>query len=64
MPETRDEAHRLWKQVGLQYQNENENELKDQLDYLTEPPKYYPSNCECFLMGFFYIAKENMNIFF
>lgn len=46
MPDTREEAHRLWKQVGLQFQNENENDLKDQLDYLTEPPKYYPPQSE------------------
>lgn len=43
--ETREEAHRLWNQVGLQYQNENENDLKDQLDYLTTLPKYYPPHC-------------------
>jgi dynein assembly factor 5 len=40
--ETRTEAHQLWEKVGLQYANENEKDLKDQMDFLLEPPKYYP----------------------
>lgn len=46
VPETRDEAHKLFDAVGLQYQNENEKDLKDQMDYLTELPKYYPQHCK------------------
>ncbi|CAH0563466.1 unnamed protein product [Brassicogethes aeneus] len=40
--ETRVEAHLLWDKVGLQFQQENTKDLKDQLDYLTTMPKYYP----------------------
>ncbi|KAK5640753.1 hypothetical protein RI129_009300 [Pyrocoelia pectoralis] len=42
--ETRDKAHGLWQIVGLQYERENESDLKDQMDYLTTLPKYYPEN--------------------
>lgn len=31
---TRTEAHALWEKVGLQFQKENEKDLKDKLDYL------------------------------
>ncbi|KAF5289722.1 hypothetical protein FQA39_LY03639 [Lamprigera yunnana] len=40
--ETREKAHHLWEIVGLQFEKENENDLKDQMDYLTKLPKYYP----------------------
>jgi hypothetical protein len=46
--ETRTEAHQLWEKVGLQYANENEKDLKDQMDFLLEPPKYYPKESESF----------------
>lgn len=48
MEETRTEAHQLWEKVGLQYANENEKDLKDQMDFLLEPPKYYPKESESF----------------
>lgn len=48
--ETREEAHRLWNVIGLQYQNENENDLKDQLDYLYEEPKHYFKHCMIYLV--------------
>ncbi|CAG9865292.1 unnamed protein product [Phyllotreta striolata] len=42
--ETRMEAAKLWEQAGLQYQQENEKDFKDEIDYLIQPPKYYPDN--------------------
>ncbi|XP_044759585.1 dynein axonemal assembly factor 5 [Coccinella septempunctata] len=39
--ETREEAAEFWEVVGLQYQQENEKDLKDEMDFLIEPPKYY-----------------------
>nr|CAI5857256.1 unnamed protein product [Callosobruchus analis] len=42
--ETRMEAACLWEKVGLQFQQENEKDLKDELDFLFEPPKYYPED--------------------
>lgn len=44
--ETRKEAEEFWELVGLQYQQENEKDLKDQMDFLTDSPKYYLSDCE------------------
>ncbi|XP_019867844.2 dynein axonemal assembly factor 5 isoform X2 [Aethina tumida] len=44
--ETRIQAHELWEKVGLQYMEENEKDFKDQLDFVTELPKYYPANCK------------------
>lgn len=44
--ETRTESHQLWEKVGLQYQQENEKDLKEQLDFLLETPKYYPTHCK------------------
>ncbi|KAK9883614.1 hypothetical protein WA026_001787 [Henosepilachna vigintioctopunctata] len=41
VPETREEAIKNWKIVGKQYQEENEKDLKDEMDFLIEPPKYY-----------------------
>ncbi|CAG9815936.1 unnamed protein product [Phaedon cochleariae] len=40
--ETRMEAAEIWEKVGMQFQNENEKDLKDELDYLVLPPKHYP----------------------
>ncbi|KAF5288304.1 hypothetical protein FQR65_LT12036 [Abscondita terminalis] len=42
--ETRVKAHQLWEVIGLQFEKENESELKDQMDYLTVLPKYYPEH--------------------
>ncbi|XP_049644535.1 dynein axonemal assembly factor 5 [Suncus etruscus] len=37
------EAANLWRQVGLQWQQENENDLKDKLDFPSAPPAHHPS---------------------
>ncbi|KRT85897.1 HEAT domain-containing protein [Oryctes borbonicus] len=59
--ETRQEAHRLWNIIGLQYQNENENDLKDQLDYLTEMPKYYPKHLTRPNLGCRVLVQRNVS---
>lgn len=41
------EAASLWGQVGLQWQQENENDLKDKLDFPSAPPAHHPSLGEC-----------------
>lgn len=33
----------LWKQVGAQWEKENEEELKDKMDFLLSPPPHYPA---------------------
>lgn len=39
----REEAQELWVQVGIQFQIENDKDLKDRLDFLADRPKYYPA---------------------
>lgn len=33
----------LWKQVGGQWEKENEEDIKDKMDFLLSPPQYYPA---------------------
>lgn len=42
-PEIQAEATTTWDNVGLQYIKENEEELKDKIDFPSGPPKHYPS---------------------
>ncbi|KAM4820819.1 dynein axonemal assembly factor 5 [Thomomys bottae] len=42
MPEIRQSAASLWEKVGLQWQKENEEDLKDKLDFASPPPPHYP----------------------
>nr|XP_056722598.1 dynein axonemal assembly factor 5 [Euleptes europaea] len=41
MHENRELALSYWKKVGLQWENENEDDIKDKLDFYSAPP-YYP----------------------
>ncbi|MXQ94005.1 hypothetical protein E5288_WYG008519 [Bos mutus] len=43
IPEIACEASTLWEQVGLQWQTENEEDLKDKLDFASPPPAHHPS---------------------
>uniref|UniRef100_A0ABK0LLB4 Dynein, axonemal, assembly factor 5 n=1 Tax=Rattus norvegicus TaxID=10116 RepID=A0ABK0LLB4_RAT len=44
MPEVRQTATSLWEKVGLQWQEENEADLKDKLDFASPPPPNYPEH--------------------
>lgn len=33
----------LWKQAGAQWEKENEEDIKDKLDFLFTPPAFYPT---------------------
>lgn len=44
MPEIRQTATSLWEKVGLQWQQENEADLKDKLDFASPPPPNYPEH--------------------
>lgn len=46
IPEIRLLATDLWRQVGAQWEKENEKEIKDKLDFLLTPPTYYPEEVE------------------
>ncbi|XP_033695100.1 dynein axonemal assembly factor 5 isoform X2 [Tursiops truncatus] len=43
IPEIACEAAGLWEQVGLRWQMENEEDLKDKLDFAGPPPAHHPS---------------------
>nr|CAD7397555.1 unnamed protein product [Timema cristinae] len=42
MPDLAAEAWELWQNIGEQYLLENEKDLKDTMDFLTQPPRHYP----------------------
>ncbi|XP_003450103.1 dynein assembly factor 5, axonemal [Oreochromis niloticus] len=46
IPEIRLLAVDLWKQVGAQWEKENEDDIKDKMDFLLTPPPHYPSEVE------------------
>ncbi|RUS89825.1 hypothetical protein EGW08_002437 [Elysia chlorotica] len=39
-------AEELWHDVGLKYERENEDDLKDKLDFVSPQPAHYPPNLE------------------
>ncbi|XP_036169739.1 dynein assembly factor 5, axonemal isoform X5 [Myotis myotis] len=43
MPHIAQEAASLWAEAGLQWQKENEEDLKDKLDFASPPPAHHPS---------------------
>ncbi|XP_022319894.2 dynein axonemal assembly factor 5-like [Crassostrea virginica] len=45
-PEIAELADTLWYDTGLKYEKENEQELKDKLDFSKEKPAHYPPNVE------------------
>jgi hypothetical protein len=42
IPELKTEALKLWDEAGKVYMQENENDLKDQVDFLIDDPVHYP----------------------
>lgn len=58
--DTREESYRLWHIVGLQYQKENEEDLKNQIDFLNFPPKYYVENLERPNLGCRILVQRNI----
>ncbi|KAL0278385.1 UNVERIFIED_CONTAM: hypothetical protein PYX00_000222 [Menopon gallinae] len=42
LPELRQEAWEIWSKAGLQYEQENEQDLKEKMDFLSEKPDHYP----------------------
>ncbi|ROL51129.1 Dynein assembly factor 5, axonemal [Anabarilius grahami] len=46
IPEIRSLAEDLWKQVGSQWEKENEDDLKDKMDFLLSAPALYTSGGE------------------
>ncbi|XP_072225810.1 dynein axonemal assembly factor 5-like [Leuresthes tenuis] len=46
IPEIRLLAADLWKQTGMQWEKENEDDIKDKMDFLLTPPPHYPPGVE------------------
>ncbi|XP_060946261.1 dynein axonemal assembly factor 5-like [Limanda limanda] len=46
IPEIRLLAADLWRQVGAQWEKENEDDIKDKMDFLLTPPPFYPPGVE------------------
>ncbi|XP_064172156.1 dynein axonemal assembly factor 5-like isoform X2 [Anguilla rostrata] len=46
VPEIRLQAEDLWRRTGAQWEKENEQDLKDKLDFLLEVPALYPPGVE------------------
>ncbi|KAI1884449.1 hypothetical protein AGOR_G00226510 [Albula goreensis] len=46
IPEIRLLAEDLWRRTGAQWEKENEEDLKDKLDFLITPPALYPAGVE------------------
>lgn len=40
----REEAERLWDEIGNQYLHENEEQLKEKIDFLPDNLDHYPPN--------------------
>ncbi|XP_037113036.1 dynein assembly factor 5, axonemal-like isoform X1 [Syngnathus acus] len=46
IPEIRLLSADLWQRVGAQWEKENEDDLKDKMDFLLTPPQFYPLGVE------------------
>uniref|UniRef100_A0A3B4U6T4 Dynein axonemal assembly factor 5 n=1 Tax=Seriola dumerili TaxID=41447 RepID=A0A3B4U6T4_SERDU len=46
IPEIRLLAADLWRQIGTQWEKENEDDIKDKMDFLLTPPPFYPPGVE------------------
>lgn len=53
MADIRTTATKLWSDIGMQYMEENEEDLKKKLDFLRDVPTHYPDvkrpnfGCRC-----------------
>ncbi|XP_039327419.1 dynein axonemal assembly factor 5 isoform X1 [Saimiri boliviensis] len=61
MPEVRQLAASLWEDVGLQWQRENEEDLKDKLDFAPPPPPHYPPHEHRPLLGCRELVFRNLS---
>ncbi|XP_062036464.1 dynein axonemal assembly factor 5 [Lepus europaeus] len=61
MPEIRQSAADLWAQVGLQWQQENEADLKDKLDFASPPPPHFPLQESRPVLGCRELVRRNLS---
>ncbi|KAG8006970.1 Dynein assembly factor 5 [Nibea albiflora] len=60
IPEIRFLAADLWKQAGVQWEKENEEDIKDKMDFLLTPPPFYPPGVERPGLGCRELVVRNM----
>jgi len=63
-PPNREEAERLWDEIGNQYINENEVQLKEKLDFLPDHLDHYPPNGMFIIYKTINLLKSFNNIHF
>ncbi|XP_012614546.2 dynein axonemal assembly factor 5 [Microcebus murinus] len=61
MPSIRELATSLWEKVGLQWQQENEDDLKDKLDFASPPPAHYPLHESRPVLGCRELVSRNLS---
>ncbi|XP_059416461.1 dynein axonemal assembly factor 5-like [Carassius carassius] len=61
IPEIRSLAEDLWRQVGSQWEKENEDDLKDKMDFLLPAPVLYTSGVECPGLGCRELVVRNLS---
>lgn len=60
MEDIRETATSFWRDVGLQYMEENEEDLKKKADFLKDVPTHYPPNITRPNMGCRTLAQHNI----
>nr|XP_002127221.1 dynein assembly factor 5, axonemal [Ciona intestinalis] len=61
MPDIRIEARRLWHEAGMLYQEENEGDLKDKLDFAQPAPSLYPKGVDRPCLGCRELVHRNLS---
>uniref|UniRef100_H2YGR6 TOG domain-containing protein n=1 Tax=Ciona savignyi TaxID=51511 RepID=H2YGR6_CIOSA len=61
MPDIRIEARRLWHEAGKLYEQENEGDLKDKLDFVQPPSALYPVGVERPCLGCRELVHRNLS---
>lgn len=62
--EIKETTESLWWDVGIKYEKENEQDLKDKSDFLNQLPENYPSDCTYNLMMTCVRSKFNRLLLF
>ncbi|KAL6475991.1 hypothetical protein MHYP_G00144900 [Metynnis hypsauchen] len=61
IPEIKNVAVELWRQVGAQWEKENEDDLKDKMDFLLSAPPRYPPGVERPALGCRELVVRNLS---
>uniref|UniRef100_A0A3P9HKG3 Dynein axonemal assembly factor 5 n=1 Tax=Oryzias latipes TaxID=8090 RepID=A0A3P9HKG3_ORYLA len=60
IPEIRLLASDLWKRAGTQWEKENEEDIKDKMDFLLAPPAHYPPGVDRPVLGCRELVVRNL----